>query len=528
MHRSYLLLLFIFLFSHFVANAQSVKLEIEAVSVDTMSQLITLTWELNPEVEDVIIYGCTTDCSIQNNYHVIDTVSMSHLKWIDLDADSSSALHYYCIGGLNSAGGPISGKSAPKTNMVLKADLPAGGCLNSILLSWNPYIRYVDFSWNQSSINRMDTLDYYIFYREKNINAPFMLLDSITGTHFTDMNSTIDIHYEAKYLENNMLYEFVVQAISKIDTVRPFSNIAEHETGFVINDSVLVTITCVSVKEDRYIEIDVVTDDFPEPFQKLYLLRDKPDKEFWIKDSLSFKIIDSMEYSSTNKYRFIDEDVDPGSGLYYYMAVADNKCKLNDTSNVLTNIYLYGRRVDKYADSISFSREGIPFLDSEWYELFRIVYEKEISITNMLTILNRGYYIDVTPFMNDGAAIKYQIRSDDGCYSNTLIIEHEPYTEFPNAFYPQSINVENRTFYPILKFPSEDNYLFIIYNRWGQEVYRSTLPPIYGDYGNPQGRWDGTFQGKDCPQGIYAFRISYSYNGGLGKYSDTGSVMLVR
>ena len=46
-----------------------------------------------------------------------------------------------------------------------------------------------------------------------------------------------------------------------------------------------------------------------------------------------------------------------------------------------------------------------------------------------------------------------------------------------------------------------------IWNRWGQEVYRSTDP-------NSQG-WDGKFNGTDAAVGVYAYIISYrDVNGG--------------
>ena len=522
MNRSYLLLLLVFLCTHQVTNAQTRDLELKAVSVDTMSQLITLTWKFEPEVEDVIIYKCTANCTVQNNYHPVDTAKMVQLTWQDFNANSGALpQNYYAIGWSNS------GKTAPKNNMVLKAGASISGCLNVISLAWNPYIHYADFSWYQGSINKMDTLDYYIFYRETEENTNFVLLDSIMGTHFATIDPAREIRYETTFLQNKTWYDFLIQAVSRTETMRAFSNITKFETQTEIDTMVPIVITCVSVINDEYIKIDVVTHEFPNPFQKLYLLRAYPGKEVWSKELLSFKVIDSLEYNSTNTYRFADINVDPQLGLYYYMAVADNKCKTNDTSNVLTNIYLYGRRIEKYTDSVLFKHVSIPF-NFELYDLFRIVYDRKIPLANGLTVTNNGHYGDVRSFMDDGAAVKYLIISENDCYSNSLTIEHEPYVRFPNAFYPQSINIENRTFYPILQFPSEDDYLFIVYNRWGQELYRSTLPPVYGDYENPQGRWDGTFRGEPCPSGIYAFRISYSFNERSGKYSHTGSVILVR
>jgi len=525
MHRLYLTLLLAFLLSHFAANAQPLMLT--GVSVDTIfPQQIKLTWLFevpgpncpqNPESITILKRDAT------GRYQEVAIVKMTEdaLSWIDTTQDQISENYYYRITWLCSGS-----EHSTQTNIFLDTLLrDDNDCRNAVSLSWNPYI------------NMMDTLDYYIIlYREiKNgISSPFMSTgDTIKG----DNNLTDRIHCEVQYLANNTEYEFVIQAVSKNDTVRVFSNIVKYKTGFEINTPIPVQITCVSVIEDNYIEIDVQTGDFSEqPFQKLYLFRDKY-KEVWNKDSLSFKVIDSMEYKKKDEYRFKDENVNPKSGFYYYMAVADNKCRVNDISNVLTNIFLYGRRVDKYTDSIFFSQVMMHSTLMPYnYSLFRVVYDEKRYIKGGYSIINKNSrdIVNVMHFMEDGAAMKYLIVSDNDCLSNSLIIDHEPLIRLPNSFYPLSMNIENRTFYPILKFPPEisqesiDEYLFIIYNRWGQEVYRSNKPPEYGNYENADSRWDGTFRGNDCPPGLYAFKISYTFNQRAGKYSDTGSFMLVR
>jgi hypothetical protein len=375
----------------------------------------------------------------------------------------------------------------------------------------------------------LDSLDHYnIFYR-KNSDSTFLFLDSIHAEHFTGYYyaPARKIEYNVKHLSNNTVYEFVIQAVNKTKTESSFSNMVNFETQFEDNTPVALEISCVSVIDDRYIQIEVRTDSFINPFQKLYLFRDESVKCYITKDSLQFHLIDSLNYAASNHYSFTDENVHPKTGLYYYMAIADNRCRFNDSSNIQTNIWLYGNRAEKFLDSVHFVHAGFPELDIHSYELLRMANETEKLIFNAL-LSDSTYFIDVNPFIEDGVVIKYKIKSEQGCFSNSLIIEHEPIIEFPNAFYPQSKHVENTTFYPILKFPSEKNYLFIIYNRWGQEVYRSSLPPVYGEYSNMQGRWDGTFQGGDCPAGVYGYKISYTYNERSGKHSESGTFMLVR
>jgi hypothetical protein len=497
-------------------NAQQQELTLKTVSVEPIyPQQIKLTW-LYEDIDSVTIYNCVSQCNDENFYDRIANVRMdsTQLDWRD-PAANPTTLNYYSIGWSHS------GKCLPLNNMVLQAKVAGDGCLNAVSLSWNPYI------------NMIDSLDCYkIFYRT-NTDSAFIFLDSMKGKHLTGFyfSPTNKLDYQVKYLKNNIVYEFVVQAINKTKTVFSFSNIVYFETGFENINPVSVEITCISVIDDHHIQVDVNTDTFMNPFRKLYLYRDESVKPIYSEESLQFQMLDSLQYSlnynPANQYRFIDEHVNANSKLYYYRAIADNPCKANDSSNIKTNILLYGDRAEKYLDSIQFVQIGFPEMDINSYELYRIVNTLDLIITGGL-LKNSNYIIDVKPFMDDGDIVEYQIKSEQGCCSNTLIVAHEPIVEFPEAFYPQSKNEENRTFYPIFRFPSEDHYLFIIYNRWGQELYRSTLPPVFGENSNMQGRWDGTFQGKECQPEIYSYKIFYNYNRGTKKYSNSGTFMLLR
>jgi len=519
MNRNFFTFFSVFLCFYIHVNAQQIDPYIEMVTVDSVSREITILWKFTNGVDSITIYKCTNGCTVENNFTRVDKVIQSDLMWQD-KAGNQAIPNYYCIGW------EYSGKSPPHSNMVLEATPSEDGCNNAVLLSWNPYI------------NMSDSLDHYkIFYQEQDKDTAFVLLDSIKGKHITGLyfDPANKIRFN-KRLAGNATYRFFIQAVNKTNSILPISNIVEYTTQNEVDTLVPITIEKVTVKEDTYIQIDVITDPFSTPFNYLYLLRDKPKSEPLTPEELSFSVIDRIDsngYVPFNQYRFEDKSADPFSGLYYYMVVAEHKCKASDTSNILTNIYLHGRRVEKYKDSIFFAQRGFnEFNPQEPYTLVRIVsekpYEQTKPITENLTIRNCNYYVDVLDFKKEGVTPKYRIESNDYCFSNTLTIGHEPVIEFPNAFYPQSRDVENMTFYPIINFPSDDNYLFLIYNRWGQEVYRTTQPPIYEEYKNNQGRWDGTFNGKDSPAGIYGFKISFSYNEGTERYTESGSFMLVR
>ncbi|MDR0206222.1 MAG: gliding motility-associated C-terminal domain-containing protein [Bacteroidales bacterium] len=540
MNRLIILWLMFFAFIHFTSKSQtkdSKDLKLINVSVDTIySQYITLTYEFNESAENeyVMIYQCCNYCNKQTNYDCrIDSTIMSatNLQWID-SAGGAIPIYY-------SIGWKLSGGSAPQCCMILNTTSSSSGCKNSCVLEWNPYVYYLYFEWGSDNISgKLDSIDYYIFCKNVDKNGSFKLFDSIVGGDPSlNIGSINKKQYEARFLENNTNYEFFVKAVRKSDAIFSFSTISRFRTGYEETDPVDITTNGVSVIDNKLISIDVSTGYFSTPFNKLHLYRNEFSGNF-----PAFTQIKSLDYNSiSNNYQFTDSTADPQKRLYQYMVLSDNKCKANDSSNIMTNIYLDGGRVqnEKYKDSIFFVQQGWSLLDT--FELLRVVGNNKFVIKDFLSIENSRCLVDIEAYLGEGSVVNYQIKSKKNYFSNIISIDHEPTIEFPNAFYPFSKYRENQTFYPILIFASEENYLFIIYNRWGQEMFRATKPPHYC-FLNPKWAdlecleqnkqehrsWDGTFQGKDAPAGFYTYNISYSFNEKSGRFFTSGSFMLVR
>jgi gliding motility-associated-like protein len=87
-----------------------------------------------------------------------------------------------------------------------------------------------------------------------------------------------------------------------------------------------------------------------------------------------------------------------------------------------------------------------------------------------------------------------------------------------NAFTPNGDGINDK-FY-ILGTPSENitKYNFQIFNRWGQEVFKTT---------NIEDAWDGTSKGQACPAGLYVWELFYE-NAKKVKITNRGTVMLMR
>ena len=74
--------------------------------------------------------------------------------------------------------------------------------------------------------------------------------------------------------------------------------------------------------------------------------------------------------------------------------------------------------------------------------------------------------------------------SDDVTLTSTLI--------FPNAFSPNGDQINDT--YGAKEYKNIEEFHAYIFNRWGQKLY---------EWDDPEGGWDGTYNGKDVKQSTY-------------------------
>lgn len=108
-------------------------------------------------------------------------------------------------------------------------------------------------------------------------------------------------------------------------------------------------------------------------------------------------------------------------------------------------------------------------------------------------------------------------RTENGCpvTDSIDVLVKETVVDMPNAFTPDGNG--NKVFKPAKRGIAALNY-FKIFNRWGQVVFETT---------DIEKGWDGTFNGKAQPLGVYVYLISAVTD--LGKpFTKEGNVTLVR
>lgn len=108
----------------------------------------------------------------------------------------------------------------------------------------------------------------------------------------------------------------------------------------------------------------------------------------------------------------------------------------------------------------------------------------------------------------------------DQCSTSDVVeVAKDCYIDIPNSFTPNNDGV-NDYFLP-RKFLSEgvSGFMMSVFDRWGQKIFETT---------NANGRgWDGTFNGKNQPQGVYIYDIKVVMkNGRIEQYH--GNVTLLR
>jgi gliding motility-associated-like protein len=98
---------------------------------------------------------------------------------------------------------------------------------------------------------------------------------------------------------------------------------------------------------------------------------------------------------------------------------------------------------------------------------------------------------------------------EDFCYRDTVVYY------VPTAFTPNNDGFNDKLDWVLI---GATEFEIIIYNRWGQIVFKSN---------NTSQFWDGSFQGNPCPEGVYAYRIKFKGRKTANR-QDKGSILLLR
>ncbi len=146
--------------------------------------------------------------------------------------------------------------------------------------------------------------------------------------------------------------------------------------------------------------------------------------------------------------------------------------------------------------------------------------------SNVWTVNGTPYLTEDLTYTFDAAGIyNIVIRRENGpCYvEQTLqvVVTDCPGVIYwvPNCFTPDG-NEHNQLFGPVMSEGYDINgFQFLVFNRWGEIVWESQ---------DPNGRWDGLYQGRICTDGVYIWKLTFNVFGNDGKITDHGHLTILR
>ncbi len=342
-----------------------------------------------------------------------------------------------------------------------------------------------------------------------------------------------DTTYTQTVIEKDVEYCYVVEAFDSIAGLTSTSN--------------ELCVEAEVPQQSRQLYIATVSNEFRKDAIELQLLVDGD------ADVQSFQITRAPEYFGPYKtiaqvakptappyiIQFLDFGVEPGRLDYFYRVTATDSCGGRDTvSNISRNIRLsasaqadltnrlvwttyqgWGGDVAKYeiyrrqGDFGRFTKIGendgndSTFIDFELPDLIQAEPDQG----------RYCYYIKAIEG-NNPQGIVTNLGEPFAAQSNQICVTQQARMFMATAFRPNSNVPENRLFGPSMQLDDVDEYQFYILNRWGKKVFETT---------DPEEKWDGKYEGKDAPQGVYIYFIRYATPGDKAK-EERGNFTLVR
>ena len=216
--------------------------------------------------------------------------------------------------------------------------------------------------------------------------------------------------------------------------------------------------------------------------------------------------LNGFEKLTGNSPALTDNHVQVNNFIYQYKVKYRDTCGLeSDYGNRGTTILLQG-----------IVQNDMPYLKwssyKEWpsgvsHYLVQIwrngIFETQAKVNS-----DTLFWIDEKIYMDIDTAYIYRIVAISGDLMDSSISNYKPLTLdsrmwIPSAFSPNGDGV-NDLFFPVAVGVYNDSPLdelrfwMQIYNRWGELLFESNNLFI---------GWDGTFNGVDCPEGVYSYSI---------------------
>jgi len=437
-------------------------------------------------------------------WQVIDTVfGINQTTYTDVAVDACSASQWY---RLFAYGQGVNNNSlwSDTLKTILLEEPILDICENSVFLQWSAYE------------NMIPELDGY------------QVLASESGGPFFEVTTTEPgrTFYRFRNLVQNTLYSFKVRAFNP-GMSRTSSSCEKTLKSYTPKQPEHIFIRYATVDNNDHIKVEWVADE-TAPISKFKILRSIDGFNY---DTIS-EISDLSNYNPAKIY--IDEEADFNSQSYFYQIRACDSCGVDTlaSANIAKTIHLSGYpSLSGTTNQLEWSAyEGWDRTEVEEYIIYRKVDDVPNPVGPLTTLpgSTTSYTDDVSNLSNLEGSFSYYVEAiendgfngyediKDQSLSNEIIIEQDTKVIIPNAFTPGL--PPDDIFKPIVAFIDLEGYQLSIFNKWGQMLYKTT---------DPNGGWDGRFNGEFVPTDAYVYLIVYRTPEGQ-TIEERGTVTAVR
>ncbi len=241
--------------------------------------------------------------------------------------------------------------------------------------------------------------------------------------------------------------------------------------------------------------------------------------------------IGTVAKSSTSPITYTDNTANTTSQSYYYKVVNVDSCGFDGMqTNVARTILLTAEgNSETMTNTLTWNDYETWLGNVSSYNIYRGI-DGVFSSTPIANIPYAGtgtnsYVDDISMQLQGQGIFNYYVEALEGAgntygfsetsLSNVADALQNSLVFIPNAFKPSGIN---KIFVPVTTFVEFDNYLFTIYNRWGQIIFSTTTV---------NDGWDGTQDGKNCELGMYVYSLKFKTSSGKS-IDRKGFVTLIR
>ena len=474
---------------HMVDSISPAPPVLDSVTVTADNQVMLGFHETEPYMSAFIIYYINPNGTIP-----LDTV-YGQTFWIDPAVNPTFDSRLYRIATMDSCGNVSPMTNNQQQNMILHLQ-GTDACHKTASFQWSGYT------------NLVNDVHHYEVMLSSNMGQSWTTAGTTTGTSYTIDNLTFNQDYivYVRVVNNGMTVTASTNRVS-------FEIAADEASDFTY-------IRSVSVIDNEYVRIRVLTSGDTLPFVSLTLQRSE--------DGVEFEDFQTQNFvPGTSNYTFYDSLADFSRKMYYYRTFVFNSCGAEvGHSEIAHNILLHG---ENNAQNNHLTWYGYDNWDGEVsrYFVMRKVESEELfnTVNEVPPASTNSYSDDISSMYESGSKFVYYVEAEENTndygfsetsMSNFVQVIQPPTLYLPNAFRP--LGSTNKVFKPVNSFVSNDSYRFSIFTRTGECIFITT---------NPQEGWDGRINGVLAPLNVYVWYLEYKDPDGT-IMERTGTVTLVK